>query len=106
MNFFVAQTSIAHFFWVEKLNTERFFKNHAVCYIGTMPQLVLIKTLYFGIIHCISIYKSIIIIFLVNLPLVYIYKFRKKEIQLQPPGEPREHRLGEVRQGQTLNRKT
>ena len=23
-------------------------------------------------------------------------KFRKKEIQLQPPREPREHRLGEV----------
>ena len=34
-----------------------------------------------------------------NLPLVFIYKFRKKEIQIQPPGEPREHRLGEVLQG-------
>ena len=44
------------------------------------------------------IYKSIIIFFLVNLPLVFIYKFCKKEIQLQPPEEPQEpqeHRLGE-----------
>ena len=50
-----------------------------------------------------AIYKSIIIILLVNLPLVFIYKFRKKETQLQPRtiGEPREHRLGEVLQGRS-----
>ena len=49
---------------------------------------------------CISdIYKSIIIIFSVNLPLVFIYKFCKKEIQLQPRGEPRENSLREVLQG-------
>ena len=30
---------------------------------------------------------------------IYTYKFRMKEIQLQPSGEPREHRLGEVLQG-------
>ena len=46
-----------------------------------------------------AIYKSIIIICAVNISLLFIYKFRKKEIQLQPPREPREHRLGEVRQG-------
>ena len=40
-----------------------------------------------------------ILIFSVNLPLVYIYKFRKKETKIQPPGEPREHRLGEALQG-------
>ena len=43
-----------------------------------------------------TIYKSIIIIFSVNLPLVIIYKFWKKEIQLQPPWEPQEYRIGEV----------
>ena len=32
-------------------------------------------------------------------PLVFIHKFRKKGIQSQPPGEPREQHLGEVRQG-------
>ena len=37
-----------------------------------------------------AIYKSIILIFLVNLPLVFIYKFYNKDIQIQPPGEPRE----------------
>ena len=34
----------------------------------------------------------------VNLPLVFIYKPLTKQIQLQPPGEPREHCLGEVLQ--------
>ena len=48
-----------------------------------------------------AIYESIIIIFPVNLPLVFINKFRKKVIQLQPPGEPREHRIGEVLQGRS-----
>ena len=28
---------------------------HALCYIGTMPRLVHIKTWFFGIIHCISV---------------------------------------------------
>ena len=37
--------------------------------------------------------------FSVNLPLVFINKFHNKEIQLQPAGEPREQRLGEVVQG-------
>ena len=48
-----------------------------------------------------SLYFSIIIIFSMNLHLVFIYKFRKKDIQLQPPGEPREHRLDEVLQGRS-----
>ena len=34
-----------------------------------------------------------------NLPLVFIYKFCEKEIQPDPPGELREHRLGKVLQG-------
>ena len=34
-----------------------------------------------------------------NLPLVFIYKLHKEEIQLQLPGEPREHCIGEVLQG-------
>ena len=42
-----------------------------------------------------SHYKSVILIFLVNLPTLYIYKFCKKIHQ--PPGEPQEHHLGEVR---------
>ena len=50
-----------------------------------------------------AIYKSIIIIFSVNFPLVFIYKFRKDFFinQIQPLGEPREHRLGEVLQGRS-----
>ena len=36
-----------------------------------------------------------------NIPLVFLYKFRKKEIQLKPQGEPREHHLGEVLQGRS-----
>ena len=36
-----------------------------------------------------------------NLSLVFI---RKKEIQLQPPGEPRDHRLGEVLQGRSKSK--
>ena len=40
-----------------------------------------------------------------NLPIVlYMYKFRKKEIQLKPPEEPREHRLGEVLQGRSKSK--
>ena len=31
-----------------------------------------------------------------NLPIVFIYKFCKTEILNQPPGEPREHHLGDV----------
>ena len=42
------------------------------------------------------IYKAIII-FSVNLPMVNIYKFCKKDILIQPPGEPREQHLGDVR---------
>ena len=30
--------------------------------------------------------------------MVIIYKFCKNEIRIQPPGEPQEHHLGEVRQ--------
>ena len=33
----------------------------------------------------------------VNLPMVNIYKFCKKEILIQPPGEPREQHPGDVR---------
>ena len=32
-----------------------------------------------------------------NLPIVIIYKFCKKSILIQPPGEPREHHPSEVR---------
>ena len=39
-----------------------------------------------------------------NLPVVFIYKFYEKEIQIQQPGETREQHLGKVRQG-TLNLK-
>ena len=34
--------------------------------------------------------------FLVNLPMVFIYKFYEKIILIRPPGELREHHLGEV----------
>ena len=42
------------------------------------------------------IYKAIIVI-LVSLPMVNIYNFCKREILIQPPGEPREQHLGDVR---------
>ena len=41
--------------------------------------------------------KATILIFLANLPMVNIYKFHKKEILIQPPGEPKEQHLLEVR---------
>ena len=44
-----------------------------------------------------SLSKAIILIFLVNLPMVNIYKFTKKGILIQPPGEPREQHLDDVR---------
>jgi hypothetical protein len=34
----------------------------------------------------------------VSLPIVNLYKFCKREILIQPPGEPREQHLGDVRQ--------
>ena len=39
------------------------------------------------------IYKEII----VSPPMVNIYKFCKKEVLIQPPGDPREQQLGDVR---------
>ena len=48
------------------------------------------------------IYKSIIITFLVNLPLVLYTIFFLN--QLQPPVEPWEHRLGEVLQGRSKSK--
>ena len=42
-----------------------------------------------------SFYKSTNIIFSVNLPLVFVCKFYKKN-QIQSPGEPCEQHLGEV----------
>ena len=77
-HFFLAQTSITRFF------------------TSSFPK--------FEKLNISATYKSIIIIFSVNLPLVFIYKFRKKEIQLQPPGEPREHRLGQVLQGRSKSK--
>ena len=47
-----------------------------------------------------AIYKSISIFLSANLPFVFIYKF----CQLQPPGEPREYRLGEVLQGRAKSK--
>ena len=42
-------------------------------------------------------HKAIIILFSVNLPMVFIYKFCKKELPaIQPSGKPREQHLGEV----------
>ena len=38
--------------------------------------------------------KKSIIPISVYLPFVFIYKIYKKEIQIQPPGEPREQHLG------------
>ena len=29
--------------------------------------------------------------------MIFIYKFCKKDILIQPPGEPREHHIGEAR---------
>ena len=46
-----------------------------------------------------AIYESVILIFSVNLLLVFIYKFYHEEIQILQPGEPREQHLGEVWQG-------
>ena len=42
-----------------------------------------------------AIYKTVILIFSVNLPMVFNYKFYK--IVIQPPGEPREHHIGQVK---------
>ena len=42
---------------------------------------------------------SLMIFFLAQTSII-----RKKEIQLQPPGEPREHRLGEVLQGRSKSK--
>ena len=39
-----------------------------------------------------------------NLPLVFIYNFCKKEIEIQPPGDPLEHRLGKVLQGKNKSK--
>ena len=39
--------------------------------------------------------------FALNLPMLFIYKFRKKELQLHPPGEPR---LCEVLQGRSKSK--
>ena len=36
--------------------------------------------------------------------MVNIYKSHKKEILIQPPGEPREQHLGDVRQKKTTGR--
>ena len=44
----------------------------------------------------ISSFINLILIFSVNLPAIFIYKFLKIEIQLQPPGDSREHGLCEV----------
>ena len=41
--------------------------------------------------------KAIIVIFSVSPTMVNIYKFCKNVILLQPPGEPREKHLGDVR---------
>ena len=43
------------------------------------------------------IYKAIVVIFSVDLTMINLYKFCKKEILIQPPGEPREQHLGDVR---------
>ena len=43
------------------------------------------------------IYRAIIVIFSVSRPMVNTCKFCKKEILIQPPGEPREQHLGDVR---------
>ena len=43
------------------------------------------------------IYEAIIVIFSVSLPMVNLNKFCKREILIQPPGEPREQHLGDVR---------
>ena len=45
-----------------------------------------------------AIYKSIILIILVNLP-SYLSTFLYKKVQIQQPEEPREQHLGEIRQG-------
>ena len=70
MKFFVAQTSITRFF-----------------------------SSIFEKLNIFANYKPIILIFVMNLPLVFIYKFYKKETQIKPPGESREQYLGVVRQG-------
>ena len=41
--------------------------------------------------------KEILVIFSASLPMVNIYKFCKKLILIQTPGEPREQHLGDVR---------
>ena len=42
-------------------------------------------------------FYSFLIILSVNLPMVCIYNFCKKDIQIKPPGETQEQRIGEVR---------
>ena len=46
--------------------------------------------------HISVIYESIILIFLVNLPLIFIYKLFKKVVQIKPPGEPQEQHPDKV----------
>ena len=51
--------------------------------------------------------KKILKFFFSNyLPMVLIYKFCKQEIQIQSPGEPREHHLGEVRQEMSKSKRS
>ena len=45
----------------------------------------------------ISFFFSIIVIFSVSFPMVNTYKIYNKEVLIQPPGEPREQHLGDIR---------
>ena len=42
--------------------------------------------------------------FSVNLPIVFIFFYFVKKVPIQPPGEPREHHLGEVLQGRSRSK--
>ena len=78
--------------------TQNYWKGSIYEYFSKMRQTS--RTCFFSIVVKLNIFvitKATILIFLVNLPKVNIYKFPKKEILIQPPGEPREQHLGDVR---------
>ena len=68
--------------------------------ISTLPVILSFMELVFSSIvvkfKSYVISKETILIFLVNLPMVNIYKFYKEKMLIQPHGKPQEQHLGDV----------
>ena len=77
------------------------WKRSKLCAFYIISGHFVISNFFFSMVewNTSAIYKSIILNFSVYLPLVFIYKFYEKEIQIQQPGTPREQHVGVVRQG-------